>query len=207
MVEEEKRRSTYVHTYIHTSDMIIGCALKGLRAPGLSTKQVQWLKCCSVLGLQCLASTQLGVCPLFNLISGAHCPLPSKESMLSSWTDKKPFGVLGRLQAHETKESWLVLYRGYHLYTRQDTKRVTLFWRRKTIKIASFFLKFKKCCRWDEFCMTFFLLHTFFYFFVNGFFCFFLVKKRKSGTGVGNLGRGRKAWWTLWNWSPKIRVE
>jgi hypothetical protein len=41
MVEEEKRRSTYVHTYILTSDMIIGCALKGLRAPGLSTKQVQ----------------------------------------------------------------------------------------------------------------------------------------------------------------------
>jgi hypothetical protein len=34
MVEEEKRRSTYVHTnYIHTSDMIIGCALKGLRGP------------------------------------------------------------------------------------------------------------------------------------------------------------------------------
>jgi hypothetical protein len=45
MVEEEKRRSTNVHT----SDMIIGCALKGLRAPGLSTKQVQRLKCYSVL--------------------------------------------------------------------------------------------------------------------------------------------------------------
>jgi hypothetical protein len=39
--KKNKYICTYFHTYIHTSDMIIGCALKGLRAPGLSTKQVQ----------------------------------------------------------------------------------------------------------------------------------------------------------------------
>jgi hypothetical protein len=119
--------------------MIIGCALKGLRAPGLSTKQVQWLKCCPVLDSNVLASTQLGVCPLFKLISGAHCPLPSKENMLSSWTDTNPLGFWEDYRHMKQKSFWLVLYRGYHLYTRQDTKRVTLFWRRRKIKIASIF--------------------------------------------------------------------
>jgi hypothetical protein len=40
--------------------------------------------------------------------------------------------------------------------------------------------------------MTFFLLHTFFYFFVNGFFCFFLVKKKIWYWG-GELGKGEES--------------
>lgn len=146
------------------------------------------------VGLQCLASTQLGVCPFFfNLISGAHCPLPSKENMLSSWTDKNPLGFWEDYRHMKQKSFDLFCIMGLSLVHQTRHKGVTLFWRRKKIKIASFFFKFKKCCRWDEFCVTFFFvtLHTFFTF-CQWLLLFFWVFFFNLVSGLGTWGGERK---------------